>query len=96
VTSWFAIPVRDGGYALGLVARASIRGSFSGISSDRAQEIPSMSDAEDLTPSDAVLVGTFGHTEVPVEAGVAEQGPKDGLMGAGYVERVLTGLLAGE
>jgi Immunity protein 26 len=32
--------------------------------------------------------------EEPVSAGTAEQGPKDGLMGAGFVERVLTNLLA--
>ena len=32
--------------------------------------------------------------ESPVAPGVAEQGPKDGLMGAGFVERRLTALLA--
>jgi len=32
--------------------------------------------------------------EVEVPSGDAEQGPKDGLLGAGAVERVLTQLLA--
>lgn len=146
--SWFAIPLRDGGYALGLVARASRSGVLFGyFFGPHRQETPSMSDGENLTPSDAVLVGKFGHlglkqgswpvvgsvsdwdrsewpmpafvryeeltgrsfrvvydeddpaklvAEVPVQPGPAEQGPKDGLMGAGYVEKVLTGLLAGD
>jgi hypothetical protein len=31
--------------------------------------------------------------EEQIRPGAAEQGPKDGLMGAGFVEKVLTGAL---
>jgi len=106
--------------------------------------LPSLIDVQGLAPSDAVLVGKFGHLgltrgtwpilgrldewnrdawpmpvfvryeelsgrsfnviydeddpsslvrEEEILPGTAEQGPKDGLMGAGFVERVLTGAM---
>jgi len=145
---WFAVPLREGGYAVGVVARvnpkAALLGYFFG---PRYDEIPSLNDIRDLRPGDAILVGKFGHLglrqgkwpnlgrlaewdrfewpmpvfvryeeltgrsfrviydaddparllrEEQIAPGTAEQGPKDGLMGAGFVEKVLTGALRAE
>jgi hypothetical protein len=140
---WFAVPLRDGGYAVGLVARANRDGVLLGyFFGPRRDAVPSLTDVEELAPSDALLVGKFGHLglkqgrwpilgrpeewnrgawpmpalvryeelsgrsfrviyddddpnklirEEEIRPGAAEQGPKDGLMGAGFVEKVLTG-----
>lgn len=142
---WFAVPLRDGGFALGIVARANAEAALLGyFFGPRRQEQPSLGDAAGLLPQQAVLVGRFGHLgirrgtwpllgrepgwdrstwptpvfvryeeltgrtfrvryddadpgrvidETLVEPGPAEQGPKDGLMGAGFVEMRLTRLL---
>jgi hypothetical protein len=54
---WFAVPLPDGGFGLGLVARKSrglaVLGYFFG---PRRQELPTESDVEPLGPGDAVLV----------------------------------------
>lgn len=141
---WFAVPLRDGGYVLGLVARANPEGVLAGYFFGSARRgLPSLSEPEP-GPMDAVLVGRFGHLglaqgkwpllgrqagwdrskwpmpvfvryeeltgrtfrvfyddadpnlvlrEEEVTPGPAEQAPKDGLMGAGFVERVLTRLV---
>lgn len=145
---WFAVPLRDDGYAVGVVARANPRGALFGyFFGPRQDELPSLADTRTLTPSEAILIGKFGHLglkggtwpilgrqrdwnrdtwpmpvlvryeeltgrtfqvfydpddplkvlrEEQVEPGVAEQGPKDGLMGAGFVEIRLTRMLADE
>ncbi|MFC8730863.1 Imm26 family immunity protein [Luteimicrobium sp. NPDC057192] len=139
---WFAVPLRDGGFALGLVARANRDGVLFGyFFGPWRDELPSLTEAQGLAPDDAVLVGKFGHLglkqgrwrllgrdrdwdrdalpmpafvryeeltgrslkvtyddddpnrlvrveEIP--SGAVEQGPKEGLMGAGFVEKVLT------
>jgi hypothetical protein len=142
---WFAVPLREGGYGVGIVARANpgaaLLGYFFG---PRHTDVPSLDDVANLKPADAVLVGKFGHLgltggtwpilgrvqgwdrdqwpmpvfvryeeltgrsfhvfyddsdpnklvrEVQIEPGAIEQGPKDGLMGAGYLEKALTAQL---
>jgi hypothetical protein len=143
---WFAVPLRDGGYAVGLIARANLRGALLGyFFGPRRPEIPQLQDVSGLRPGDAVLVRKFGHLgivhanwpllgrlngwerrdwptpvfvryeeltgrsfhvfyddddpnrvlrEEQVAPGEAEQAPKDGLMGAGFTEAILTRLLA--
>jgi immunity protein 26 of polymorphic toxin system len=142
---WFAVPLRSGGYAVGIVARVNPDGVLLGyFFGPRRAAVPSVQDVTRLSPGDAVLVGKFGHLglkkgtwpvlgrapgwdrakwpmpsfvrfeeltgrsfrvfyddndpnrllrEEQVTPGVTEQGPRDGLMGAGYVEKALTSLL---
>jgi hypothetical protein len=142
---WFAVPLRDGGFAVGIVARANPKGALIGyFFGPRREAVPPLAEVAGLEPADAVLVCQFGHLgltggtwpiigrvagwdrsgwpmpvfvryeeltgrsfrvfydpddpnkvlrEEQVAPGAAEQGPKDGLMGAGYAERVLTTLL---
>ncbi len=143
---WFAVPLLDGGYAVGVIARANPKAALLGyFFGPLRSEVPALDEVADLKPGDAVLVGKFGHLgivqgkwpllgradgwdrqewptpvfvryeeltgrsfrvfyddddparllrEEQVAPGEAEQAPKDGLMGAGYVEAVLTQLLA--
>jgi hypothetical protein len=140
--NWFAVPLRDGGFGVGVVARANPKGALLGyFFGPRRTSVPSIDDVADLKAETALLVGRFGYlglkhgtwpiigrigdwnrTEWPmpvfvryeqltgrsfavfyddddpvrllreeqVAPGTDEQGPKDGLMGAGYVEIVLT------
>lgn len=142
---WFAVPLRQGGYALGLIARLNQEGILLGyFFGPRHDELPDIKDIRQLRAEDAVLVGRFGHLglkqgkwpilgradewhrkewpmpifvryeeltgrsfkvvyadddpneilrEEQAAPGVAEQGPKDGLMGSGFVEKVLTGIV---
>lgn len=143
---WFAVPLRDGGFAVGLIARANPRGALLGYFFGPPHvEVPKLQDVAGLEPADAALVRKFGHLgivhgkwtvlgrldgwdrrdwptpvfvryeeltgrsfrvyyddddpnkmlrEEQVAPGEAEQGPKDGLMGAGFAEGALTRLLA--
>jgi hypothetical protein len=142
---WFAVPLRDDGFAVGVVARANPKAALLGyFFGPRLSEVPTLEEVGDLRPADAVLVAKFGHLgltggtwpvigrienwdrtawpmpvfvryeelsgrsfkvfyddddpnklirEEQVSPGKAEQGPKDGLMGAGFAEKVLTTLL---
>ncbi|WP_425308290.1 Imm26 family immunity protein [Ammonicoccus fulvus] len=59
---WFAVPLRKGGYAVGLIARANRDGVLLGyFFGPRREAVPSLSDVEELTPDDAIRVGKFGH-----------------------------------
>lgn len=144
---WFAVPLRDGGFAVGVIARAMPRkegvllGYFFG---PRRDEVPTFEEISDLSASDAVMVEIFGdlgiiHREWPLlgrvngwdrsawptpEFGRFEELtgrafkvtyddnnpnlvvheeqvdpdelvglPRDGLSGAGAVERMLTRML---
>jgi len=139
---WFAVPLREGGFGIGVVARANPDGVLLGyFFGPRRDFPPSVDEVTDLKATDAVLVRKFGHLglaqgkwpivgrapgwdrddwpmpvfvryeevtgrsfrvfyedsdpnklvrEEQVEPGAAEQGPKDGLLGAGAVEKVLT------
>jgi hypothetical protein len=143
---WFAVPLREGGFAVGVVARANPEAALLGyFFGPRRAEVPSLYDVANLAPGDAVLVGKFGHLgltqgkwpllghlddwdraawstpvfvryeeltgrsfkvfyddddpnklvrEEQIAPGSAEQVPKDGLMGAGFVEKALTELLS--
>jgi Immunity protein 26 len=59
---WFALPLREGGFAVGVVARANpeeaLLGYFFG---PRRAELPSLADVADLKAADAVFVAKFGH-----------------------------------
>jgi Immunity protein 26 len=140
---WFAVPLRDSGFAVGVLARANPDGVLLGyFFGPRRPGVPSLNDVDGLARDDAILIAKFGHLglkqgkwpilgrlddwdrtewpmpafvrheeltgrtfkvfyddndpnkvvrEQPIAAGSAEQEPKDGLMGAGFVEKVLTG-----
>lgn len=143
---WFAVPLREGGFALGVVARANPGGVLLGyFFGPRREDVPKAADAVGLRASEAVLVRKFGHLgltqgnwpllgqlegwdprewpmpsfvryeeltgrsfkviyddsdpnrlirEQQVSPGESEQAPKDGLLGAGAAEKILTGLLS--
>jgi hypothetical protein len=142
---WFAVPLRDGNYARGRLARASRSGVLLGYFFGPAlTELPQPADLQGISASRAILVGHFGHLGLmkrkwPVvfredawdpkewrcneflrheeltgrnfvvryadddpgkllgESMVAPETtlnlPKDGMMGAGFVEAKLTRLL---
>jgi len=142
---WFAVPLREGGFGVGVIARANPDGVLLGyFFGPRREEPPSVDEVADLKPTDAVMVRKFGHLgltqgkwpvigrvpgwgrhdwpmpifvryeeftgrsfrvfyddndpnkvvrEEQVGPGAGEQGPKDGLLGAGAVEKVLTSQL---
>jgi Immunity protein 26 len=139
-----AVPLRDHGFALGVVARANREGVLLGYFFGPRRPAPEALDVAEMRAEHAVLIGRFGHLgirdgrwpligrdrgweraswpvpvfiryeeltgrtfqviyddadpnrvvcETAVAPGSAEQGPTDGLMGAGFVERRLTALL---
>jgi len=60
--TWFAVPLEDGGYAIGRVARATNKGKvilcyFFG---SRHGSLPTIADVEDLQPNNAIGVWTIG------------------------------------
>lgn len=58
---WFAVPLREGGYALGLAARVSPPGAILGyFFGPRRTTISTVIDIQDLTPSQAIYVSKFG------------------------------------
>jgi hypothetical protein len=59
---WFAVPLRSGGYAIGVVARASRGGVLLGYFFGHEQlRLPTLADVETLRPADAIHVQRFGH-----------------------------------
>lgn len=59
---WFAVPLRDGGYALGVIARSNPKGALLGFFfGPKRAEVPSLAAVVGLTPADAILVERFGH-----------------------------------
>jgi hypothetical protein len=59
--TWFAVPLRAGGYAVGLVARKSPEGVLLGyFFGPRRDLVPSLSDLETLRPEETVLIRLFG------------------------------------
>jgi Immunity protein 26 len=59
---WFAVPLRDGGFGLGVIARANAGGVLLGyFFGPPHADVPSLDEAVGLTPGDAVLVRKFGH-----------------------------------
>lgn len=80
---WFAVPLRDGGYARGLLARASKCSVLLGYFFGPVVDDPShMTEVAGLRPSDAVLIGRFGHLGLlrgtwPIIAGAGDWIPGD-------------------
>lgn len=143
---WFAVPLKDGGFGVGLVARKNAGGVLLGyFFGPKRTTLPELKDLTALSAEDAVLISKFGHLglrqgkwpilgrlegwtstlwpmpafiryeeltgrsfrvtydpqdpnrvlqEEQIPPGRAEQGPRDGLLGAGLVEKVLARLLA--
>ena len=142
---WFAVPLRDGGFAVGVIARTNPDGVLVGyFFAPKRESLPSIDDLSDLKPGDAFMVRKFGHLgltkgkwsvigrlpgwerkdwpmpvfvryeeltgrsfkvfyddndpnklvrEEEVDPGVGEHGPRDGLLGAVAVEKLLTSQL---
>ena len=58
---WFAVPLRDGGYAVGLIARANIQGVLLGyFFGPQRSTVPRVEEVGNLRPEDAVLTRIFG------------------------------------
>jgi hypothetical protein len=59
---WFAIPLRNGGYALGIIVRGSYKtkGGLGYFFGPKFQTIPDDKDTLDKQPEDAVLITQFG------------------------------------
>ncbi len=59
---WFAVPLKEGGYAIGLVARAdrspTVLGYFFG---PRLETVPSTEETKGLVPEKAILIRRFGN-----------------------------------
>ena len=59
---WFAVPLRTGGYAVGLIARANRGGVLLGyFFGPRRTIVPPLDAIAELKPDKAVLVRKFGH-----------------------------------
>lgn len=59
---WFAVPLRDGGFAVGVIARANPKAALLGyFFGPRRPEVPTLDNVRELRPADAVLVRKFGH-----------------------------------
>ena len=58
----FAVPLRDGGFAVGVIARATAAGTLFGyFFAPRHENFPSSDVTRKLISTEAVLVGKFGH-----------------------------------
>jgi Immunity protein 26 len=59
---WFVVPLREGGSAIGLVARANRDGVLLGyFFGPKRLSVPTLADVQGLRPEDATLVAVFGH-----------------------------------
>lgn len=59
--TWFAVPLPDGGYAVGVVARMGRRGVTLGyFFGPKRDAVPALSEVNALTPERAILVDIFG------------------------------------
>jgi Immunity protein 26 len=59
---WFAVPLRNGGFAVGVIARANPRGvSLGYFFGPPRSDVPRLDEVADLRSGDAVLVRKFGH-----------------------------------
>jgi len=59
---WFAVPLKNGGYALGIIVRGSYKtkGGLGYFFGPRYSEIPDEQETWRKQPSDAILIGWFG------------------------------------
>lgn len=59
--SWIAVPLRDGGWSVGLVARCDGQGIALGyFFGPRRETVPELADVVDLEPADAIYRKRFG------------------------------------
>lgn len=59
--TWFAVPLRDGGFAVGVVVRMGYKGLTLGFFfGPRREAVPPLAEVEELRPQDAVLIQIFG------------------------------------
>ena len=59
---WFAVPLRNGDFAVGLIARANSGGVLLGyFFGPPRPEVPALASIGGLKPVDAVLIRKFGH-----------------------------------
>jgi|SRR5450755_166462 hypothetical protein len=60
--TWFAVPLRNGGFALGVVARATRQGGvvLAYLFGPRRETIPAMGEVAGLQPSHAVKIARVG------------------------------------
>ena len=63
---WFAVTLKDGGYALGIIVRGRYRtkGGLGYFFGPVFSEVPTIADTERLEPSDAIHVGWFGDLHI--------------------------------
>ncbi len=59
---WFAVPLRDSGYALGIIVRGSYKtkGGLGYFFGRRFQKLPNEEDTCSLYPNDVILIAWFG------------------------------------
>jgi len=59
---WFAVPLKDGGYALGIIVRGSYKtkGGLGYFFGPRYENIPDEQETWHKQPSDAILIAWFG------------------------------------
>lgn len=59
---WFAVPLKDGGYALGIIVRGSYKtkGGLGYFFGPRYESVPDEQETWRKQPSDAVLIAWFG------------------------------------
>lgn len=59
--TWFAVPLRDGGFGAGIVARSAGNGCLFGyFFGPRRDHVPLLAEVEGLLPADALWIGQFG------------------------------------
>lgn len=59
---WFAVPLRNGGYAVGLIARSGPSGKvlFGYFFGPKRDKLPTIDEVHGLTATHAILIGQFG------------------------------------
>ena len=58
---WFAVPLRDGGFGVGVAARSDRSGVVVGyFFAPRRSKVPGLDEVSDLSPDEALLVRMFG------------------------------------
>ncbi|WP_035060102.1 immunity 26/phosphotriesterase HocA family protein [Andreprevotia chitinilytica] len=60
---WFAVPLRDSGYAIGVISRVSpgrgVKTGFGYFFGQRYKDVPSLSDIKGITPQDSIAMKMF-------------------------------------
>jgi hypothetical protein len=81
---WFAVPLRDGDYAVGVVARVDGSGGVLGyFFGPRRAEVPSLLEVENLDPDQALRVLRFGDLGLIENECRSSDGARRGIASAG-------------